>query len=661
MDMKKRMADFLRPLLREALAHKTLVAPAFLALVMLVLLSAGAEYFVFGGSLRALDPVDRGISDVAESDIAMDGFIRNGNGILVSQTENAALIVHTGNRHVENLIVDFAAEPRYMISASIGDGTTADPESSETRDLSKNMTKGQYSFLRSFPFHIGGQPGFVTIRAKEIGTSFSGIRIDNTYTFNAYRFAFLLAIGIIVSSLVALRRTIGEHPERAFLIIILTCGTLFTFSEPRAFTSWDEHIHYKRADELSLKDIFPKTVKDIYANTNYVPYSFSASVQKQIDDHFDHDYKKPTKSNKSSGDDSNDIDLGSAFTFFTRISYLPSGLAIFAGRTLHVPRHVVFMFGQWVSLLVFSTTVFLAIRRLESGKMIAASVALLPTSVFLASNYSYDPWVTGFIILGLTYLFGALRHPDRKISTTESIIMIGTLLIGCAPKAIYFPILLLLFFVRRSQFDTEKGFRTFRIASAVGLFFVIASFVFPFFSDTSDFSDNRGGDGVDAMGQVRFILSDPIAYAGTLFNFLKIYLHPLSATGYTTFLAYLGSTKGFGIILAVIALVTVTDRNENDRKISTVVRLSIIGILLIIAGLISTAMYVSFTPVGSPIINGVQPRYLLPLLFPFLFVLGHPKSGIPTRFRNAYGIVVFGTLSVVLLWGLWDLVIRLHY
>lgn len=41
-------------------------------------------------------------------------------------------------------------------------------------------------------------------------------------------------------------------------------------------------------------------------------------------------------------------------------------------------------------------------------------------------------------------------------------------------------------------------------------------------------------------------------------------------------------------------------------------------------------MYLSFTPVGLKTINGAQPRYLIPLLFPALMLIG----GITCKRKN---------------------------
>lgn len=635
--------------------HRFRIAVFSLSIIALSFLT---EHFLFGYPLRSLPDADREIRIVQRSEIVSDGFAIGTDGTYVSERENASLTIHIGSRHVENLVVGLSENSAYVFSVSSIDRKSGQ-ETLIAKDLNGSMTKGKFSFLTSGVFHIGTNPDSIRIDAARPGVSISEIGIDNTYRFNPFRFAFFLSVGTIIVGLFALRKSVGSHPEYAFLLVVLVSGSLFAFSEPRSYTSWDEFIHYKRADKVALKDIFTKTVNDIYATTNSVPYSYSGNEQAAINDHFDHDYKKIVSKRKTPGEKISTI--GRISETYSRVAYLPSGMAILAGRTLHVPRHAVFAFAQWINLLVFSVLIFRSIRILKTGKLLLAVIALLPTSVFLASNFSYDSWVTGFLALGLALLFRALQDPKRILSTHETFLMIGSLVLGCAPKAIYFPLMLPLFLLKPSSFGEPKRYRRFMIASAVSMLFVIASFAVPFLVSGSDFSDGRGGKAVDAIGQVHFILSDPISYAGILLGFLKDYLNPMNFAGLATSFAYMGTINGLLPLLALLVFVTTTDRNASDSVTGNRIRWTIAAIVLATVILISTSLYVSFTPVGSPIINGVQSRYLIPLLFPLLFVVGYSKLGIPDHYRNTYATVVFSLISIILLHGIWSLVVSLHY
>ena len=150
------------------------------------------------------------------------------------------------------------------------------------------------------------------------------------------------------------------------------------------------------------------------------------------------------------------------------------------------------------------------------------------------------------------------------------------------------------------------------------------------------------------FAQMRFILANPAAYADTLIRFLGGYLDPAKAGGFLTSTAYMGNARGREIILMALAVAAFTDRCGAEvlpgtRKGGRALLLFLLfGTLCMVA----TSMYISFTPVGKNDISGCQPRYLIPLIFPAMLLIG---SG---RIRNganraAYNGILFAVLGCV--------------
>jgi len=172
--------------------------------------------------------------------------------------------------------------------------------------------------------------------------------------------------------------------------------------------------------------------------------------------------------------------------------------------------------------------------------------------------------------------------------------------------------------------------------------------------------DKRGGDSVNSVEQIRFILTDPVAYAKILFHFMVRYVHPLNASGYMTIFGYFGEVKGFWLLLTTVFVVVVSDNEtRDDHATPWRVRFSVIGVFIATVALIATALYVSFTPVRCAGIAGVQPRYLIPLVFPLLYVLGSSRLKIGLN-RNVSHLLFFAVMASVLLQGIWDK-ITCHY
>jgi len=462
---------------------------------------------------------------------------------------------------------------------------------------------------------------------------------------NQYRFMLILSIGALILVFYALRKKIGEHPEFGFLAVALICGSLLAISEPKYFVSWDEQIHYKHAEKLASS-----VAPGMYSRPNTTPSSYSIQEQKQNDVYVDSKYKKPlTKS-------------GNGKPIYSQVGYLPSIIALLISYVVHLPYHITFIFGRWMNLFFYALIVFFAIRKLKSGKMILAVIALFPTAIFLASNYNYDSWVTAFTMLGLAYLFSELQQPDKKTTVPEMAVMVGSFVIGLGPKAIYFPLMFLLFLLKEPKFVSQKQYRIYLTATILAILFVASTFWLPFLIKGPGHGDtHRGGSAINATEQVRFILSEPVAYTKILFNFMKNYINPLNASGLMTFFAYLGMMKGFFVVLGTLIITVFTDKNQYDKHTATwKIRLWVIGIFLLIVSLICTGLYVVFTPVRSLNFAGVQPRYLIPLIFPLLFILGSSRFKNKLN-RNIYNTVIFGIMAVVFLQGTWTLIISRYY
>lgn len=70
------------------------------------------------------------------------------------------------------------------------------------------------------------------------------------------------------------------------------------------------------------------------------------------------------------------------------------------------------------------------------GKMFCAAIALIPTNIFLTSNYAYDWWVTSWLCLAFAKLYGIMES-DEKISTFDFVKIVGIAFLSILPKAIY--------------------------------------------------------------------------------------------------------------------------------------------------------------------------------------------------------------------------------
>lgn len=474
-----------------------------------------------------------------------------------------------------------------------------------------------------------------------IGHNLVGISTLGLY-FNKQRCLFICHLLVGIYTIVFLRKYLGKKPEYIFIMLVLITGSMMILVSPFGHNSWDGETHYRWAENASY-------YKETYVNmADYEFDGYSPAVQ-----------PKQTLQQNEDGilhmNASYRLHVGYRPTD-TTIAHRLSGLFMSVARMFGGNFYVMYLVGEYVILFTYAIVCFFAMKRLKSGKMILAVIALLPTNMFLATNYSYDYWVTCFSLLGMSCFLSELQAPEKNVSTVNTLIMTGAFAIASLPKLIYATLLAIPFFMKKNYWSKKERKRYYLICSGI-IILLLALLSLTALKEVSGTGDLRGGMDVSPSGQIMYILHNPFIYAKDLIKFILSYLSPLNTSGYMVHFAYFGIGSGALMILALLVFVTITDKNENDWLSSgwiiRIINMLIFGGTII---LVATALYISYTPVGSHAINGCQPRYLIPLLFPMLSVIGYSKF--PNKInRYLYNGSVLGIMTILTYWNVYNLIL----
>jgi len=463
------------------------------------------------------------------------------------------------------------------------------------------------------------------------------------------RTVFYTAIGLSGYFIIMIRRNV----QKIFFLLSITIGLVYIISHPQFFFSWDTSIHYAWSLEASFVRYASITEADIaLANNAWIP--FSATPAYDGYPQFLSGDELATVRQYRLGTYTLAPHNENVLPLYNRLAYIPAGIMLFIGRSLALAPLTVLKFGMLGSHLVYTILAYFAIKRLNSGKHIMAVIAMFPTAFLLSTAYSYDYWVIAFALLGFAYYFYEVQSPDKKIELKNIVIMIGSFVIGMAPKAGYVTLMFVLYFIKQSKFKTKKGHYFYLLAVTCGMFIIMSSFIIPYLTGYTGQGDIRGSDDVSYSNQISFILNNPLTYMGIVLSFLREYLNVFTGTNYVTGFAGLGGSSFFYLTWLLLLFVMFTDRNEKNLitiKTGYKVLISIVALGTIVFFI--TAMYISFTPPGVSYIQGVQPRYMLPVLFPVLYIIGGFKVQNNIN-KTAYTGGVFSIMCLVLLTGAWD-------
>ena len=457
------------------------------------------------------------------------------------------------------------------------------------------------------------------------------------------RTAFIFSILCAIACLVHYRRTLVEHIERVFVQLLLLVGMSMILFTPLAHASWDTESHYKWALETSYLGDVHWTQSDLWV----VNVGSASKMKSDPQEHFNN-MAVLTLAHQ---------EVIHSYNAQISVSHLPQGVFLALGRLMNLPYMFLYMFGKVGSLLLYTTLCYFAMKKLKYGKMIVALIALLPTNIFLACNYSYDYWVTGFSILGVSYFVGELQDRTKQISVKDTIIMCGALGLACLPKLVYFPILLIPFFMPKNKIKNRKIYYAICCMVFVVLF---QKFFVRSVAETSGTGDIRGG-AVGPGDQLAFIFSDIFNYARILLNFLfGQYLTIANMDNYICNFAYLGMNFGRGTWLVLMAIFLILfDKGmfyEEQVKSTWLTKIYVILMYFGGAALVATALYIAYTPVGHPTVLGCQARYMIPWILPALLVLAinKIKPVIPQKFTywltmlSCFGFLYYDLFTIFL-------------
>lgn len=444
----------------------------------------------------------------------------------------------------------------------------------------------------------------------------------------------------------------AEHFYVFYFLLVLTAGTINIISPPSTLDlSWDDQIHYARANYLS------RAFNGYESEAQYQLNQHSIEMGSMRKGNFTEERRKELAEYIHSIEADSKYDgfrhVQSYKSKLAIVSYVPTAIGLIIGRGVGMSAIVNLLFGKWINLLcyalVLSYSVYLLRRR---GYIIVSFIGLIPPAVFLASNYSYDWWLTSLTILGYALLEREIQE-KQEVELKAVLKIMVIMFLAILPKPVYFPILIPMLAVCGKQNSKSKKSFWFIIATMV---FITALFLIPSLTRGSNLNDTRGSMEVDSFAQIRFILSNPLRYFWIMLKFIGDYISPDHHDITFGFMTEYGEGTYYSVILILIVIGTFADnitwKSEDNGIVRKFKIWTGIGIFAALV-LISTAFYVAYTAVMCDTIDGVQNRYGIPLMFPLMYYVCRTNVDIPKKLKDNIAITGCLLMAAVLCYNIY--------
>ena len=320
----------------------------------------------------------------------------------------------------------------------------------------------------------------------------------------------------------------------------------------------------------------------------------------------------------------------------TPVVYIPQALGITLARILNMNSVWLINLGRFFNLAVYLILVYFAVCRMPFGGDLMMASAMLPMSINLSATMSYDAMLIGLSYVYISEVF-RLSYGTDIVGPRDIAILAGTIGLLAPCKMVYTVMIILLLLIPSERYARKPDMvLTWALSAglaAVHIALVESQVIAGFAAASSNELLYAGGE---EGWTIRHIIHHPGNAATICFDTL---MWQLDYWHDTLIGRYLGNTDtGLDVPYFVILILTCSlgllalgTRSEDPECDSNGlgrlskkdrVLIAVLGILL--TGLFIGAMFISWTPLNSPVVQGVQGRYFIPVL-PVLLMLFHNK------------------------------------
>ncbi|RJP95088.1 MAG: DUF2142 domain-containing protein [Desulfobacteraceae bacterium] len=409
------------------------------------------------------------------------------------------------------------------------------------------------------------------------------------------------------------------QPESVFLVMALIAGLYMVFITG-PFQAPDENTHFFRAYQISEGKIFSERFEDqtgarlpedlINAGKDFFSVPFHPETK--ISGHqIIQNLRDPFTSSQRTF-----LSFPNTALYFP-ICYIPQAIGIGIGRLFDISALGLMYFGRVFNLLCWCGLVFTAIRVTPVFKWIFVLVGLMPMAVFLAASLSADSVINGCSLLFIASVLHE-RFTDNHKMSFKLKWAIGVMAVFLAMmKQVYAPLVGLLLIIPENRYGGWK--KKILYCTAVAISSLLCLYLWGIEIKRIYVPLN----GANMGEQLSFILAAPQEYAKILMR--TIWIHwPGWMGSLIGILGWLDTILPEWIYLTYLPALAVTallERREKGDIFCPMEKTAALGFACLSFLLIATAQYLSWNKPEALIIEGIQGRYLIPLLVPILLTL----------------------------------------
>lgn len=446
-----------------------------------------------------------------------------------------------------------------------------------------------------------------------------------------------MSIGLITAFLGSLLIIyLSNHPIRNVIVIACTLGIVFTFTTNYNHAI-DEKKHFMSALNVSFLnfDYDKNPITDI--GIEQLPQLSKYTI---IDPFFE-----PYTKNLTTEVNKEDVPSTPASYHFLTYAFPAIGIAI--ARGLQGSIMDMYILGRVMNLCFYTFLICIALKLLPYKKNVFFVLAMMPYALLLAASYSIDGFCIGAVFIFVAYCLKICKE-NETISLKQFLILVGLFGFVLLAKSMAYVLVGFVVFLLPLWKTIKKNKKYIPIMVIVAIILcILAVFLAFYIKNTKLVEDARATGEINSAKQLELLLTNPVHDIKLLMEHTKNSL--LSFQWYEMLHYEIFFTKDAKfVMLPLMLFILYVALTESEHHFKTKEKIIMLISFLMVWGMTSMALYLSFTQVGALYVAGYQTRYIMPVLPLVLVCISNSKvEGKQTQNRNLNIAIITSIFLVI--------------
>lgn len=427
---------------------------------------------------------------------------------------------------------------------------------------------------------------------------------------------------------------VSNNTIKNVIVIACTLGIVFTITTNYNHAI-DEKKHFMSAFNLSFLnfdyDKNPITDKQVEELPQLCKYT-------GIDNFFEK--YTPEITNEVNKEDTPSTPAGYNF-----LTYTFPAIGIFIARVLGGSIIDMYILGRIMNLILYTTLICIALKIMPYKKNILFIIAMMPYALLLSASYSIDGFCIGVIFIFIAYCL-KLKKEAETISLKQFLVLTALFLLLLLAKSMAYVFVGVIALILPLWKTIKKNKKYIPIMVIVAIILIIlAIFLAIYIKNTKLVDDNRAVGEINSKKQLELLLTNPIHDLKLIIEHTKTTLLNFDWYEMLHYNIFFTSDARY-VMLPLMLYILYISLTETDYIFKIRDKIIMAISFLMVWGMTSAALYLSFTQVGALYVAGYQTRYIFPILPLILFGIANNKVIIKQTKNRTMNIAITSAIFI---------------